>query len=165
MQSPHLETVIASLLSCTRTGEGEGSSGHLVRIACAELPWGEGAAVPRSRCLDAAVPQAPPLGSASPDEAPLSLSLLLSFSSCTQTWHASGTRPRGSPSVRTCASAAPFPQACAVLCSCARDPSLSRQVEWRELTSAVPVALAVNAKRGLARCLSRFPIAAACLPF
>jgi hypothetical protein len=31
--------------------------------------------------------------------------------------------------------------------------SLAQQVEWRELTSAVPVALAVNAKRGLARWL------------
>ena len=56
-------------------GQGGTRTGHLLRIACEELPWGDAASISRSRCLDAIPPKPSSLVPASPEQASLARSL------------------------------------------------------------------------------------------
>lgn len=173
-------------------GQGGTRTGHLLRIACEELPWGDAASISRSRCLDAIPPKPSSLVPASPEQASLALSLYflvrvrarnsphmrlrlhlllrvgrrtVPLVPCTPHTHpshadpltnsASGTVAVSMPARKSSSSRTHSPDTLSLpdVLPPALTLSLAQQVEWRELTSAVPVALAVNAKRGLARWL------------
>jgi hypothetical protein len=56
-------------------GQGGTRTGHLVRMACQELPWGDAASISRCRCLDAIPPKPSSPFPASPEQASLARSL------------------------------------------------------------------------------------------